>query len=115
MAAFSAVVAFACDNKGPSESVGTCNTDSTKHSCSDYTGSTSCSQSNLTGPAFQINQDFPTDCITVTNSLCNTPSEHCRIAVSCQYSFGTCSAVPGSDAGKTWFDAPKRTAKACKG
>jgi hypothetical protein len=110
LTAFSAVVAFACDNTGPSQSVGACDT---KTTCSDFTSQSGCTGGVIT--AYEINQDFPTSCITVTNSLCNTPNAHCSIVVSCQWVNGACGIVPGSDSGHLWDDKPKKTAGTCSG
>ena len=112
LTAFSAVVAFACDNKGPSQSVGACDT---KTTCSDYTGPTGCNSDGGGATVYEINQDFPTGCIDVTNSLCNTPNAHCEITVTCQWVNGACGIVPGSDSGHVWDDKPKRTAGTCSG
>ena len=110
LAAFSTIIAFACDNKGPSTSEGACAQGA--RICSDYTDPTGCT--SRVELVYQINQNFPNDCVTVTNSLCNTPSAHCKIAVFCEWINGACQTVPGSDAGHVWDSVPKRTPGTCK-
>lgn len=111
VAMLTVAVSLACDNKKAPDSTGAC--DSTQSPlCSDHTSQSSCENTGTLNK--DVNEDFPQgDCLTQTNSNCNSPLEHCYITCNCIWVDGECTIDVQSEDGHDWTSKPKKTTVRC--
>ena len=97
----------ACDNKGPSASVGACHEGVSV--CDGLTTQGTCVLTQL--DVFVINQDFPTSCVDKDHFNCNTPLAVCYRKTQCIWSADKC--IPDPNNNYAWTSKAKRVAEQC--
>lgn len=101
-------IAAQCDNKGASSSVGAC-LDNFR-ACSGF-DTFDCNRANSPDDDVrEVNQDFPTSCITKADSNCNEPLRECWIKVGCKWLDNKCKV---SSSFGSYTSVKKRQSVAC--
>lgn len=105
------VTVWACDKKKASDSTQACDS---PYTCGGFPQST-CDGAGNVFLVYEVNGDFPVECLSDTNSFtnCNKPNSNCARAVTCAWTDGQCEPKSGSGDGHVYTQKPKPTTQAC--